>query len=170
MWPIFNSVTRFSKCNSVFTVPPFFTVYYIFYSATRFLQYNSCFTVWPICFGVTIFLRCDPFYLVTCVSKCDLIFTVRPIFFFYSVTHFWPSLYSVTYFSKWEQFSQCDSYFKMWPISYSVTHFFHLWHPFPFLFTVSPIFDPCFTVWLILYRVTRFFQTCLIFLQCDLHF
>ena len=102
MWPIFWSVTYYSKCD------PFFQVWPIFPIVTHFSKCDSFFQMWPIFPNVTNFSKYDPFFQmwrifsnVTHYSKCDLFFQVLPIA--PNGTHF----SSVAYYSK------CDLFFHL---------------------------------------------------------
>ena len=100
MWPIFEIVTHFSRCD------PFFQVWPIFASVTHFLNVNHFSRCDPFFSSVTHLLnvnhfsRCDP------LSKCEPFLQVWTIFL--GVTHF---------FRVWPTFSKCDSIFR------SVAHF-----------------------------------------------
>ena len=171
MWPMFYSLTHFSKCDPFF----FFTVWPIFHSVTSFLQsYPSfvmnpllhsvtilkmwLFTVWPIFLNSTLFLQFHYFFI-----------QMLPIF--HSATHF----YSVTHFSQCNQSLQCDPVFEMYS-----------WFPCDvrnlnvYFFAGCPIFlivtYTFFTVSLIFPSVTHvlqsdpFFYGVIHFSQCDQFF
>ena len=99
IWNIFfSSATNFLQCNSLFSVTHF-SVWPIFHSVTRFskcspnvLQRNLFFTVWPISHDLTHFMPCEPifqvcpiFHSATNVLQCNVLFKVWPSF--YSATH-----------------------------------------------------------------------------------
>ena len=131
----------------------------MFYSVTHMFWCNHFFTVWPVlhsdlCFQMWLNLHSATnfFYSVTHFWQCDPVYTVSRIFpnesNFRNVTHIF----------------KCGPFLTVWPIFslvapfsifvYSVTHFsIH-----------ASQCDSSYTEWLV------FFQTCLIFLQCDLHF
>ena len=130
MYPIFYSVTHFSKVTPFSQCDSFFQIWPIFYSVIHFYSVDNFAKLDPVFHSMAISLQRYPFFK-RCIHilQCDI---------FPNVTHFpkcdpvlrdWPIFSNVTHFSQlvWPIF-QCNSLFAVWPIVYSVTFFPNVTH------------------------------------------